>query len=232
METKEELMVGLERALYLMKSAVQLKKERDNIRSRYYSSIKLMEPWTVKKKGKKLLIIGVVAALYFNSTMVVGYIAQLIWFICRDAKVAKILAWVSLIGLGALVAFIVKKVVNISIAVRNKRICEENEEIKKKNESIWGVEREVIQKIKNVQKQYTREIAPWYPSDYCYIEAAEFFLNAIRNYRADNLKEAINLYEDVMHKRRLEQAQQQMLNRQEDMIRQQRLNNLLQWERW
>lgn len=41
------------------------------------------------------------------------------------------------------------------------------------------------------------------------------------------MKEAINLYLDEEHKRRMEQSQQEMLNKQESMIRQQKLNNIL-----
>ena len=48
---------------------------------------------------------------------------------------------------------------------------------------------------------YTQEVAPWYPPAYCYVDAAEFLLQAVQNYRADTMKEAMNLYEDTMHKK-------------------------------
>ena len=86
----------------------------------------------------------------------------------------------------------------ILLNIQNTRECEEA----------------LIQQIKEVQKQYTDEISGWYPCDYCYIEAAEFFLNAVKNSRADSIKEAVNLYEETNHRQRLEENQQQMLQQQ------------------
>lgn len=49
------------------------------------------------------------------------------------------------------------------------------------------------------------------PRDYRYYEAAQFFENALENGRADNMKEAVNLYEDNLHKLRMENYNHQLL---------------------
>ncbi len=41
------------------------------------------------------------------------------------------------------------------------------------------------------------------------------------------MKEAINLYETALHQRRVEDTQKQALQQQEQMLQQQKLNNLL-----
>lgn len=41
------------------------------------------------------------------------------------------------------------------------------------------------------------------PEDYHYQEAIDFFLRAVRNRRADSVKEAINLYEDYLYKQEM-----------------------------
>ena len=80
-------------------------------------------------------------------------------------------------------------------------------------------ENAVLVDLQNVQVVYRDKLASWYPENYCSVDAVEFFYNSIKNYRADNLKEAINLYETALHQRRVEDTQKQALQ-------EQRLNNL------
>lgn len=96
---------------------------------------------------------------------------------------------------------------------QNEKIDDENEEVKKQ-------EQVVLNDLQQVQAEYRERVGTWYPESYCSVDAVEFFYNAIKNYRADNMKEAINLYETTLHQRRVEDNQQQA-------IKQQKLNNLL-----
>lgn len=97
--------------------------------------------------------------------------------------------------------------------VQNEKIDNENEEIKKQEQA-------VLNDLQQVQAEYGERVGTWYPENYCSVDAVEFFYNAVKNYRADNIKEAINLYETALHQRRVEDNQQQA-------IKQQKLNNLL-----
>lgn len=45
------------------------------------------------------------------------------------------------------------------------------------------------------------------PKDYASVTVMEFLIKAIENKRADSIKEAINLYEDHLHKQRLQEIQ-------------------------
>lgn len=227
MESRERLIEGLQNALNLMTGITQLQNKRVAIRTQYtpYYNLKTFDA------GKSMKVkaggIGSVIGLFLASTMVWNYIAEIFWLLFRIEVIAVILAWVTVFGLGIFAVYFVQKLHNAYIKKKNERICEENKKIIKINEPILEAEKRVIEEINNVQMRYCQEVAPWYPGNYCYIEAAAFFLNAIRNYRADNLKEAINLYEDTRHNNRMEQAQQRIINNQQAMIQQQKLNNVL-----
>lgn len=94
-----------------------------------------------------------------------------------------------------------------------------NETIDQENQALQIKENAVLVDLQNVQVVYRDKLASWYPESYCSVDAVEFFYNSIKNYRADNLKEAINLYETALHQRRVEDTQKQALQ-------EQRLNNL------
>ena len=57
------------------------------------------------------------------------------------------------------------------------------------------------------------------PRDYRNYNAAQFFESALANGRADNMKEAVNLYEDELHKMRLENMSAQTLRASEQQAR-------------
>ena len=71
-----------------------------------------------------------------------------------------------------------------------------------------------LEDLQKVQIAYRERVAYWYPDNYCSLDAVEFFYNAVNNYRADSLKEAINLYETALHQRRVEDTQKQALKEQ------------------
>jgi hypothetical protein len=49
------------------------------------------------------------------------------------------------------------------------------------------------------------------PRDYRYYHAVSFFEQALSNGRADSMKEAVNLYEEELHRQKLENQNQQMM---------------------
>lgn len=56
------------------------------------------------------------------------------------------------------------------------------------------------------------------PQDYRYLDAAKFILFYLENGRADNMKEACNLYEEELHRQKMENMQVDILNQQQFMI--------------
>lgn len=86
--------------------------------------------------------------------------------------------------------------------------------IDQENQSLQTKEKEILVDLQNVQATYREKIASWYPENYCSVDAVEFFFDVVKNYRADNLKEAINLYETALHQKRVEDTQKQALKEQ------------------
>lgn len=100
------------------------------------------------------------------------------------------------------------------ILVRTYYYKRKNEMIDQENQALQTKENAVLVDLQKVQTVYREKLASWYPENYCSVDAVEFFHNAIKNYRADNLKEAINLYETALHQRRVENTQKQALQEQ------------------
>ena len=71
---------------------------------------------------------------------------------------------------------------------------------------------ETVQQLNKLQKELREAGEGWYPPSYYCKDAADFFVNAISNFRADSIKEVVNLYESEGHKKRMEAGQQQIIN--------------------
>lgn len=65
------------------------------------------------------------------------------------------------------------------------------------------------------------------PPKYTYLEAIDFFIDMIVNLRADSMKEAVNLYEEHLHRQRMEAAQNKLVDQQAKMLQLQRENQAL-----
>lgn len=56
------------------------------------------------------------------------------------------------------------------------------------------------------------------PPSYCNSKALQYFYSAYTNGKVENVKEAINAYDEYMHRQKMEATQQQMLFQQEQMV--------------
>lgn len=144
------------------------------------------------------------------------------WLTVFAAFLSTLAAWCSLL--------LINKCIrrrNASIAGRNEKIEKENESIDAQNLENYQREMAVVQDMDEVSKAFQREVSPWFPPDYLFPDALGFFIHAVENSRANNVTEAVNLYEDMLHKLRMEKGQQEMLQKQCDIEKQQKLGNLL-----
>lgn len=202
METREELLNGLNDAVNLLRQFVNDEQQLNKIRNQYRKIIPNLN-W--KKMRIACFIFPVVFyILYSYITLFVGpgfrvgpYVVVIVAFYFGLKSYCKI---------------------------KNKSIDKENEQIRATNETAKVQEQQVVNEIEQIQQAYHDRVSWWYPGDYCSVDAAEFFYNAIKNYRADSIKEAINLYENTLHQRRMERNQKQAIAQAE---KQQKLNNLL-----
>lgn len=194
MQTREELLSSLNDAVSIIRQLSNIQTRLNQVRGQYKSVL------PNKKMGKlaKLILIFLVLNCVCNL------VQFNIWGIIIGA-----------IELGAayvIIKFVYKKM--------NEKIDTDNQRIVAENENVKAQERAVLNDLQNVQIAYRERVSDWYPDKYCSVDAVEFFYNAVKDYRADNIKEAINLYETTLHQRRMEENQKQA-------IKQQKLNNLL-----
>ncbi len=218
METRETLIAGLRRTVYLLQTTENLENERNKVRTQYMSPLMMFPFW----KTKKMVLI----ALGFGYLIWGALLNPLFMSLFGSGKL-YLSALIIGIGLGFLPARLIRKKAEQSIAQKNQFRASQNAQIEAHNQATMAAEQAVIDQIQQVRSQYEQEISPWYPSDYCYLEAANFFLSALQNYRADTLKEVVNLYEDTLYKNRIEQSQLRMEQSQQELVRQQKIGNIL-----
>lgn len=101
--------------------------------------------------------------------------------------------------------------VKIMAKKSRERTLRLNEETAQRNEEIRRYNEGINKQISDIQAQAGQHVyqaksigGTWFPRDYYYMDAVNFFISAIGNLRADNVKEMVNLYEDKRHKDRME----------------------------
>lgn len=194
MNTREELLNGLSDAVSIIRQLSNIQMRLNQVRNQY----KNLKP--NKKIGKFLKTILVLCIL--NCAVMLS-----------QMEIASLIIGIIQIAVGYVaVKFVYKKM--------NEKIDAENQQIIADNQNIKAQEQAVLNDLQKMQTAYRERVSSWYPDNYCSVEAVEFFYNAVRDYRADSIKEAINLYEMSLHQKRIEENQKQA-------IKQQKLNNLL-----
>lgn len=196
MNSREELLNGLNNAVNIIRRLANIQERLNYVRLQYRNI----------KPLRKFSIIGKIAIVFWTILSIYVYTVS------KDIVmlILGLIIWV----LPTFLIFSSRK------KTKNQRIVEENKESVERNKQLAIQEQRILNELQEVQTLYRNYISSWYPIDYCSVDASEFFYNAINNYRADNLKEAINLYEMTLHQRRIEANQRQA-------IREQQLSNLL-----
>lgn len=106
------------------------------------------------------------------------------------------------------------------IKIYNRRVEAKNNEIQLRNAELQEQYDVTVQRIKQHRKKLNLLIAGWYPPDYCSLEAVNFFISAISNYKVDNMMDAVNIFDDSQYKKKMLASQQAIA----DMNRQQIIN--------
>lgn len=188
MNTREELLNGLNDAVSIIRQLSNIQNRLNQVRGQY----KNLKP--NKKIGK--LLKGFLVLCVLSCAMML--LQMNIW---------GLITGIIQVAVGCIVVKFIYKKINEKIDADNQQIVAENEQVK-------AQEQAVLNDLQKVQIAYRERVSYWYPDNYCSVDAVEFFHNAVKNYRADSLKEAINLYETALHQRRVENTQKQALQEQ------------------
>lgn len=183
-----------------------------------------------KKDRSKLKIFAWVVLGVFTVMNIVSFVKGAISSGYYFFVITMLIALAIVILAGVL---IVRKL-NAKTDKNNVAIAAHNEELDRQYS-------DTTQQINQLQMQLRQIGASWYPPSYYCLDAVDFFIDAIRNFRADNIKEAVNLYENSEHQKRMEEGQRrleigqqqlltsqnQIIEGQKAMIAQQRFTNVL-----
>ena len=162
----------------------------------------------------------------------VGFAAHLRWIKPKNPLEAKIAAVVcglmniylltfavrNLSLLSVILSVVFVALVILGVRAINKSRAQENERIAQHNEEVNQMYQQTIREIATLQASMKKNYGSWYPKDYFCLDAVKFFISAVENFRADSIKEAINLYESSEHQRRMEAAQGQLISGQQQML--------------
>ncbi len=127
------------------------------------------------------------------------------------------------------------------ITGKNRKIAAYNKKVEEYNQKVQAQRAALYDQYLALQKELTANAPQWFPPDYYSMEAVEFFVAAVRNSRADSVKEMVNLFESTaQHKemiayqqlqtQKLDQlidGQQELIAGQKEINRQLRFANMM-----
>lgn len=212
MEEREELLLNLKEALSIINRLAGVQQRLNTVRSQYRNVSKNQKVGVIGK-----VIIGF--SIFFSLIIIISGLSGF----SDMAPTSRNM------GIGVLVVNFIWAIGNVAVVYliihgrnksKNRRINVNNQRIIQNNENLKIQEQAVLNELRDIQLVYNERLVNWYPQNYCYVSAVEFFYESVNNYRADSMKEAINLFENYMHQQRVEENQKQS-------IKQQKLNNLL-----
>lgn len=231
METRESLLQNLYEAKNIIQQAEEVTQRYNDTKGKLLNRQVFVD--VEKRTGTKVknTIGKVIATILFGFF---GFLTLIVLFASLSAPYKEVrfsaIVWV-VIYIIALLLYIrhlgnrdkwykqINRSGQMATDAENQRRAQINAQIEKEAELI------------NAEMQEIRRVADerltWYPRNYCYSEAVMFFISAIQNFRADSLKEAVNLYVEELQHRQVLDNQKQILNKQEENIRQQKVNNVL-----
>ncbi|MBP3339744.1 MAG: hypothetical protein J6L69_10110 [Lachnospiraceae bacterium] len=130
---------------------------------------------------------------------------------------------------------------NAAIEKDNQRIAEENKGIILYKEEC-KVQIEEIRKQKcEIANEYRKNALTWFPKDYGYLSAVNYFINLVENHMVTNIQDAVEKYLTYMYRAEVTgelkaikanqtimiNNQRIMISQQEELVRQQILGNMI-----
>ena len=246
MNTREELLQGLYEVRNQITKILQTYDTQRKIVSSYRKKQENISTSGVKNQTKLLffiiagaiglfyLIIGLIAG-DFSSLLLYGVCIAIIYknkkkksllrklalilFVCTVlSSVMVIISNPFTLVLFAIDAVVTSIIVKKIIGKQNEKIDVFNEQVEAENAKLHQQYDQTVTALNTYRKELAVQSEGWYPPSYCSIDAVNFFIEAVENYRVDTVKEMVNLYEKSEHYRRMEKAQKDLVAGQEKII--------------
>lgn len=248
METREELLEGLRYVKGLIAKILAVQNEQVRIVDAYRKEETGISTEGFGNRAKyAAVIIGVAAALFYLVTGILsGHPFSFVWFLVPFALAVHawmkgkrgkkfwtvitvlfgILPLIELMGrLGFWIIFLPVLLaaffgIRYAVAKKNEQVEQHNTAINEHNAQMQARYDETAAQLAVLKKELFGNTSSWYPASYYSLSAAEFFVNVVENYRADTIKEMVNLYEATKEQKEAARRQEE-INR---SLKQQTLN--------
>lgn len=120
------------------------------------------------------------------------------------------------------------------ITGKNRQVAAHNKEVEAHNERVRQQRADLYDRYTALQRELNENGPDWFPPDYYNMEAVDFFINAVRNSRADNVKEMVNLFEStaqhqemIAYQRQQNKQLNQLINGQQAIQKELRFANMV-----
>ena len=130
-----------------------------------------------------------------------------------------------LTGIAAAIIMVVRKRQDADMDKRNNILQKNYEATFKDNEAILQKNAEIDEEIKQIankraliSQEYMKNIIEWYPKDYGYPSAVDFFINLVENHLATTIQECVEQYNTYLFRQEVTDNQQEMIGNQKVMI--------------
>lgn len=170
------------------------------------------------------------AALGFGGLLAVMGLSVVLCGLLAGTALQKIIILVAAVG-----AFVVGRVIVARMLVKhhadvdtaNQQADAHNQTVTAHADQLAGAYQESAARLAQKQTALQQFIHGWYPPDYLSHDAIGFFIGQFRNLKADSIKEAVNQFDEAGYRRAMLDANQQILQSQEQMQRQLRRANVI-----
>lgn len=249
METREQLLRNLRSVKTQLSKILSVTQQQVRIVAQFRETEAAIATSGVKGLSSMVfLVIGVVVALFAalgqSWTMVWAMAICLAIFFFKRGQKSKLKTAATLFwGLFAvafvwdtiksilrgnyvlLVLFLIALVISI-VAVRfavkaeNAAIQKRNDQVNQSNAALQDQYLDTVQQLNALRRDLAAFGDGWFPRDYYSLEAVNFFISAIENFKADSMKEAVLLLDNTKYRQKMMESQQRI----EQMNQQQLIN--------
>lgn len=248
METREELLNGLNYVKNMINKIVNAQQEQVRIVAQYRQEEAGIETTGVKAKSKLAVTIAAIALLLYHLVygiltgqfgtfvllVIFGAGAWRAWTKNKKGKMVWLLLvlldgvyplfyymkYISFWIIMVLAAAIAFFAVKFVVTKKNQKVETVNMDISRQNSELQAQYDAVTERLAKLKKEMYGNTSSWYPKSYYSLSAVDFFISAVENYRVDSVKEMVNLFESTEDQKRMLQTQQEINN----SMRQQVLN--------
>lgn len=217
MDQRSELLASLRYLNDLLRHIDDRWRQRAAIEQRYELLMPLKQPWG---RAKLLPVSAAIAAGLILMAVVIGtpvlqarvnaeaqYQGQMFVPVIEPFRVFIMATPVALV-LGLPLAWVTIRLRNRRVPRANKVIHQANLEREERNADTYVQHVRVDAELTAASSAFQGlRVYDWYPQRYLYEEALTFCIGMVQDHRAHTVADALNLYEETLHRQRVENAQ-------------------------